>query len=342
MVKDRSPPEHQNPARQPLKSTQLNSLHHNKVLLSKSFDSFEEIAMLARAWNADFRQVSSSHENHRVLQVVMDGMLMSRGKFGCHLDQRGATPQGLRTFAMLEEGCAPMHWFGRTVGPNDLLVFPAHGEIDVFSQPGFCNHSFSVSMDELAAFFERFEGPDLGRLLGPEDTVLGLSRTQLRRLRGHLRKISFRPVELQKSLTLYDAYKDKLFALLLGIFQSQATLQARPGNRIHRGVFREMVELVHRHKDERIKLERFSRLLKVPERSLNEVFRTELGISPGLFIKGQRLFGVHRSLWHSRPSEARVTDIANDWGFWHMGQFAADYRQLFGELPSQTLKRHPG
>ena len=33
-----------------------------------------------------------------------------------------------------------------------------------------------------------------------------------------------------------------------------------------------------------------------------------------------------------------VVDIANAWGFWHSGQFAADYKQLFGELPSTTLK----
>ncbi|MCK5375915.1 MAG: helix-turn-helix domain-containing protein, partial [Acidobacteria bacterium] len=33
-----------------------------------------------------------------------------------------------------------------------------------------------------------------------------------------------------------------------------------------------------------------------------------------------------------------VTDVANNWGFWHMGQFAADYRKMFGELPSQTLQ----
>jgi len=30
--------------------------------------------------------------------------------------------------------------------------------------------------------------------------------------------------------------------------------------------------------------------------------------------------------------------VANAWGFWHMGQFARDYRRLFGELPSDTLR----
>jgi AraC family ethanolamine operon transcriptional activator len=33
-----------------------------------------------------------------------------------------------------------------------------------------------------------------------------------------------------------------------------------------------------------------------------------------------------------------VNETAQSWGFFHLGQFAADYSKLFGELPSQTLK----
>ena len=311
----------------------------NKVLLSRTFSSFEEVAMLARSWDADFRQISRSNGEHRILQVMMDGMLMSRGYFGCHLDQRGSTPEGLRTFALLEEGCAPMHWFGRVVGPEDLLVFPAHGEIAVFSQPGFCNHTFCISTDDLAVFFERHEGPELNRVLGAEDTVFRLQPSQLHRLRSHLRRISFEVGEMRKTLSLYDAYRDRLFALLLDIFRGGVSSRTKPPIGIRRRVFHDMVDLVYQHKEERMTLGDFSRLLKVPERSLNERFRTELGISPGAFIKGQRLFGVHRVLWHSKPSQIRITDVANDWGFWHMGQFAADYRELFGELPSHTQRR---
>jgi len=34
----------------------------------------------------------------------------------------------------------------------------------------------------------------------------------------------------------------------------------------------------------------------------------------------------------------KIGTIANRCGFWHMGRFAADYRRLFGELPSETLR----
>ena len=39
----------------------------------------------------------------------------------------------------------------------------------------------------------------------------------------------------------------------------------------------------------------------------------------------------------NREDHNHAADSANNWGFWHMGQFAKDYRRLFGELPSKTL-----
>jgi transcriptional regulator GlxA family with amidase domain len=37
-------------------------------------------------------------------------------------------------------------------------------------------------------------------------------------------------------------------------------------------------------------------------------------------------------------SSAAVTTAASRWGFVHLGRFAQQYRQLFGEPPSQTLR----
>lgn len=62
-----------------------------------------------------------------------------------------------------------------------------------------------------------------------------------------------------------------------------------------------------------------------------------LGMTPKAYLKGQRLYFSHRALWHADPLENTVSDIANRLGFWHMGQFAQDYRKIFGAKPSETL-----
>lgn len=63
-----------------------------------------------------------------------------------------------------------------------------------------------------------------------------------------------------------------------------------------------------------------------------------LGLSPVQYLRAARLLGVRRELLRAGPV-IRVSDAAARWGFWRLSQFAADYKRLFGELPSETLGR---
>jgi AraC family transcriptional regulator, ethanolamine operon transcriptional activator len=73
-------------------------------------------------------------------------------------------------------------------------------------------------------------------------------------------------------------------------------------------------------------------------RTLNYAFRELSEGAPKEYLQAARLDGVRRELLGSEAT-AKVGDIANNWGFWYMGQFAADYRRQFSELPSETLRR---
>jgi len=55
-------------------------------------------------------------------------------------------------------------------------------------------------------------------------------------------------------------------------------------------------------------------------------------------MKAFRLNNAYKALLHSDPDTTTVTNIAINLGYCHMSQFAADYRCLFGELPSETLR----
>jgi AraC family ethanolamine operon transcriptional activator len=60
---------------------------------------------------------------------------------------------------------------------------------------------------------------------------------------------------------------------------------------------------------------------------------------PGHYTKVLRLNGARNDLCRE---PMKVSDAANNRGFWHLGQFANDYEGLFGELPSDTLRRRHG
>lgn len=90
--------------------------------------------------------------------------------------------------------------------------------------------------------------------------------------------------------------------------------------------------------DEPLSLLQVCREVGASRRKLNYCFQEALGVSPLKYLRAVRLNGVRREL---RDGAAAVQDVAHRWGFWHLGQFARDYKRQFGELPSQTLRGKP-
>jgi AraC-like DNA-binding protein len=80
-----------------------------------------------------------------------------------------------------------------------------------------------------------------------------------------------------------------------------------------------------------------ARAVNVGVRALELAFRRELDETPLHYLQRVRLERAHDELRNLDPSEATVTDIANRWGFGHLGRFAARYRAQYGEMPSETL-----
>jgi AraC-like DNA-binding protein len=72
------------------------------------------------------------------------------------------------------------------------------------------------------------------------------------------------------------------------------------------------------------------------ERTLEYAFREQIGMAPARYLRLRRLNAVRRELCATRPGDAKVTEVAMRWGFWQLGRFAAEYRAVFGERPSET------
>ncbi|MEV6425966.1 helix-turn-helix domain-containing protein [Streptomyces sp. NPDC051662] len=80
---------------------------------------------------------------------------------------------------------------------------------------------------------------------------------------------------------------------------------------------------------------------RVSTRSLYAGFKEHRGVSPMSLVRRLRLERVRHELLTTPGGSATVTEIAFRWGFGHLGEFSAAYRQRFGETPSATLARTP-
>ncbi|WP_158598045.1 helix-turn-helix domain-containing protein [Noviherbaspirillum saxi] len=78
--------------------------------------------------------------------------------------------------------------------------------------------------------------------------------------------------------------------------------------------------------------------LRVCRRTLQTSFTHIMGMSPSSYLRKIRLGSVRRLLRSIPASQMTISEAAARWGFFHLGSFSNDYRQFFGELPSQTLR----
>jgi AraC-like DNA-binding protein len=77
----------------------------------------------------------------------------------------------------------------------------------------------------------------------------------------------------------------------------------------------------------------------VSERTLEYAFKATMGLTPMNYLARVRLHRVRQALLSATDGSTTVSAEALNWGFWHFGEFSRAYRECFGELPSETLRR---
>lgn len=87
-----------------------------------------------------------------------------------------------------------------------------------------------------------------------------------------------------------------------------------------------------------ISIEDLTRVSQGSARALYSAFKHYRETSPMKYLRKVRLENVRQDLLDG-SKQVSVTEIAFRWQFLQLGRFAADYQQVFGELPSSTLRR---
>jgi AraC-like DNA-binding protein len=78
----------------------------------------------------------------------------------------------------------------------------------------------------------------------------------------------------------------------------------------------------------------------VSERTLEYAFKEVMGLTPVAYLVRLRLHRVRQALLAAPLGSTTVSAQALNWGFWHFGEFTRAYKECFGELPSDTLRRN--
>ena len=103
--------------------------------------------------------------------------------------------------------------------------------------------------------------------------------------------------------------------------------------------FERIAQFIEENLKQDISLEQLAQLAHMSPRSLYALFEKNTGTSPKHYVRQRKLETIRERLSDPHTSVRNVTEIALDYGFLHLGRFSESYKNAFGELPSDTLRR---
>jgi AraC-like DNA-binding protein len=166
---------------------------------------------------------------------------------------------------------------------------------------------------------------------------------ELRQLHGAgTRMAEVRPVILVDAEAAHGLEQQLIHALVECLSAGPAH-ETAPATLRHQDIVVRFEGLLEAQPERNLPIGEICAALGVSERTLRGVCAEQLGISPTSYLRLRRMHSVHDTLRSGAPEAASVSEVARRYGFGHLGRFSADYRALFGELPSATLRRglHP-
>lgn len=250
-------------------------------------------------------------------------------------------PRGVYVFALVAVADGPSRCCGYRIGPNSLIVGQPGSTVSAALAPF---EGFALIVEE-AEVLSRLGGASVWALENASCPIVELSPQQGHRLTDALRGVCS---GVRSSVSAWRAHQaetsrheilDAICAALRLCKPTQTSGHRARTNHVR--VVERVLQRVREQSAERIDAHDLCLEIGASRRSLHYAFETVVGIPPAQFLRMLRLNGVR---WELRRGIADVSigDVAARWGFWHMGRFAADYRRLFGELPSGTVQSMTG
>jgi len=306
------------------------------ILISRSYAEFEEFDADTREWQVETAMLNRGGFRADVLHAInmARGHHFAHARMDGHVRQEGEPPCGLRTICVPGDDRLSMDWRHQHVAGDDMLVFPPGGELQGVLRPGFDMFFISMRDDVLAEHVAAGTGIDSSTM---ETERRRCDPRTMRALRRHLRSYAQALAAGLPEPAAAAGFDEIVHAVVRTLIGSERQrLSVAPQRRI---AARRAAAFAEAHASEAPTVSKLCRVANASYSTLERGFKELFGIGPKTYVNALRLNGFRRDLRQADPQSTVIADLANKWGFWHMGQLAADYRLHFSELPSATLAR---
>jgi AraC-like DNA-binding protein len=304
------------------------------------FRDFDEFAASNGVLECEVLQLASFPIEAKVLRVSLDGLVLMRGTENVPYATRTSGPPDSSALVLQLESSGATSWHGRAVDERTLLSYQPGFEHIGHTTGGMVWASLLFDATVLHDAADTLYGVDTEQLTGD----IGFLKRQpaaLDVLRGALNQAFLvaetAPRALDSAATRRSLEESILSAAVHVLAQQGGCGGLDVSTMSHGRVVRRAEEALAEKIDTPLYVSDLCAAAGVSERTLRNAFQSLYGLSPIRFLHLRRLHQVRRAL--RCQLHVSVTEVALSFGFGNLGRFAVEYRQLFGESPSHTLRR---
>jgi AraC family ethanolamine operon transcriptional activator len=302
------------------------------LILRYDFHDFDEYAGHIAQGEVEHSQLDQGKFYGKLCQVISKEVIVSTHSSNRVLLQKGNSLDGFTTFLIPGNMEQDFTWRKERLKGNRLGILRPGMEHQAVILPNFFGVPVSVHNDLLQSLSDFLGYPQFMSTLFKHET-LEIGIPEARQL--HQMVISL----CNAKRVDQEALEVELPSFIICSIAKACMASERGQRKTSRDVtFVRALEYIFEHMEGDISITSLSRSLGVSERTLRYMFTEKTSLSPKKFIHSLKLNMIRKELKTS-SSPHNIFHSAVKFGFWHSGQFAADYRRLFGELPSNTKEQ---
>ncbi len=310
-------------------------------ILKSAFKDLDHMSSMLKKWDLEVIQLSHGPFYGELGVITIGPLIIHSAKLNQKTRILGLAPEGHYSFTILARGSSPLNSRSNMLAESQVAVYSNDREVVSTSRAGFHVYSVLVPRGEAEKTFQRLDMPGGARLF-TDTGVLSCDQNYLHKRNADIEKLFDLCSKncgqgLDPAVEQYwaERFLDDFFNTLKG-----STPVTRAHSQYKRAQIVNAAESYILQKGGRpISIGHLSKVTGVSKRTLQYAFQDYFDLSPLQYSKAHRLKLARRALYQADSSSTLVADVARQLGFNHLGQFSADYKRQFGELPSHTLAR---
>lgn len=312
--------------------------------------------------NAHWRMTTSSDADdhaHNLSRWVQEYNQFSAGTFVGQITELWLPHTQLfleSTNQVLNQSCAAWSkalWFGIPVsrtdgarmGTTDItensIAFKQGGtQFELFTPADFDIIGIVIDEDVFARYLQEVDHIDSSRITRKQGVIAVSPQAKVEVCGALIHMLNVKQIadSVHQHTPPYHSFEDRILSYLAPLlYTGTASSQGAPRHLNRHRIVERARDIVLAAPTENISIPDLCRTLHVSRRTLQYCFQDVVGMAPLNYLRILKLNQVRRDLRANNAHSNPVTQAALSWGFYHLGQFSADYRKLFGEAPSQTV-----